>query len=461
MIAGTEEGAALRAQAEAIFRAGLARVDPLAMMDRVLTLDGDRLTVKANGLTASYDLSRYRRILVLGAGKASARMGLGLERLLGGRIADGFIVVKDGGLEALSRIETAEASHPEPDARSEAAARRILALAQAAGPEDLVVALISGGASSLMAAPRELPGHPLTLADKQAVTRLLLACGAPIQDINAVRKRLSAVKGGRLARAIAPAACLSLILSDVTGDDVGVIGSGPTARNAASAADALTVLARYGLADEVPAAKGLLQAECAMDRADGVFPDKVANLVIGSNRLCLTAAAQKALELGWNPLILTSRLTGEAREMGGLMLSLCLDCAENGLPLAAPACILAGGETTVTLRGTGLGGRNQEMALAYLAGLDRMDAASLSPGARRAVYLQAGTDGDDGPTGAAGAFAGLDILLRARKLGLDPARFLAGNDSNAFFKAVDGLLVTGPTRTNVCDAGVLLIPGAE
>ncbi|HCR13052.1 MAG TPA: glycerate kinase [Solidesulfovibrio sp.] len=447
------------ADAEAIFRAGLARVDPLAMMGRVLTLDGDILRVTTETECHAYDLARYRHIYVLGAGKAAARMALGLERILGDRIADGVAAVKEGYLETLSRIRLMEAAHPVPDARGVAAAREVLALAGKAGQGDLVIVLVSGGGSAILAAPLELPGHRLTLADKQQTTRVLLSCGATIQEINCVRKKLSAVKGGRLAAAIAPAHCLGLLLSDVVGDDLDVIASGPTVPDPTTGADALAVLARYGVTDTVaPDALAVLNDVAAGRAPDTPKPGDPAfthtrTVLVGTNFQALLAARDKAAALGYATVIVTSHLTGEAREMANLFLGMARDIAEYGVPLPRPACVIAGGETTVTLRGHGKGGRNQEMALAYLAGLGR-DAKN----AEDAVFLAASTDGSDGPTDATGAFASLSILRRGQALGLDAGRYLADNDAYHYFEAVGRLLKTGPTNTNVCDIKVLLTP---
>jgi len=447
------------ADAEAVFRAGLDRVDPLGMMHRVLTLDGDTLTCVTEGESFSLDLSRFSRILVLGAGKASARMARGLENLLGPRISAGLVAVKEGHLEELSRIRLLEASHPVPDARSAAAAAEILGLARSAGADDLVFVLVSGGGSAILAAPTEEAGRALTLADKQAVTRALLACGANIHEINCVRKHLSAIKGGRLARAISPARCVSLILSDVVGDDLDTIASGLTVPDSTTWLDAWAVVERYGLVGKIPAtAEGVLRAGLAGRVPDTPKTDDPAfaatrTVLIGTNAQALLAARAKAEELGYATLLLTSRLAGEAREMAGLFLALAKDIRSQGLPLPAPACVIAGGETTVTLRGPGRGGRNQEMALAFLAGL-----AAAPAGAEGAVFLSASTDGSDGPTDAAGAFASPDILRLARDHGLDPLAALAANDSYTFFDALGQLLKTGSTNTNVCDIHVLVVP---
>lgn len=445
--------------AETIFRAGLMRVDPLAMMERVLTLAGDVLRVTTETECHSYDLTRYRRIFVLGMGKASARMALGLERLLGERITGGVVAVKEGYRETLSRIRLLEAAHPVPDERGVLAAREVLALAGQAWGGDLVIVLVSGGGSAILAAPVDVPGRRLTLADKQATTRALLACGATIHEINCVRKKLSAVKGGRLAAAIAPADCLGLLLSDVVGDDLDVIASGPTVPDSTSAADALAVLDRYGVRDVIaPEALAVLldvvagRAPETPKAGDPVFAGS-RTVLIGTNFQALLAARDKAASLGYATLVLTSHLTGEAREMANLFLGMAKDIAEYAVPLPRPACVIAGGETTVTLRGPGKGGRNQEMALAFLSGL-----AGEAKNAEEAVFLAASTDGSDGPTDATGAFASLAILRRGRELGLDARAYLKANDAYHYFEAVGQLLKTGPTNTNVCDIKVLVVP---
>ncbi|AGW14176.1 glycerate kinase type-2 family protein [Megalodesulfovibrio gigas] len=449
----------IHSHAEAIFRAGLARVDPLAMMERLLSLSGDTLTLATETERFSLDLSRFERILVLGAGKASARMALGLERVLGNRIHSGLVAVKEGHLEFLSSIRLVEASHPVPDERSTKAARAVLEEAANAGENDLVIVLVSGGGSAILAAPLNGETGTLSLADKQGVTKELLACGATIQEVNCVRKKLSSIKGGRLAKAIAPAQCLSLILSDVIGDDLDAIASGLTVPDSTTCVDAVGVIERYGLAGKIPqTAEDLLRAgakgfEPDTPKAGDKAFDQTRTVLIGTNYQALLAAQDEARRLGYNTMLLTSHLTGEAREMASLFCGIAKDIAVNAIPVKRPACLIAGGETTVTLRGSGKGGRNQEMALAYLAGLAR------SPkDAGDSLFLAASTDGSDGPTDATGAFASMDILKRGRAAGLEPASFLAANNSYHYFEALDELLKTGPTNTNVCDIKVLLVP---
>jgi len=456
--------------AEAIFRAGLARVDPAAMIRQALAVEGsgrgEELVVRTELEEARYRLDEFDRILVAGFGKAGASMASGLEAALGDRVSGGLVALRKGSLEGRAagprsgRIRLVEASHPVPDSSSVAAATGILELARGPGgrgldPRTLVVVLISGGGSALLCAPA--PG--LGLEDKAATTKLLLASGATIQELNCVRKHLSAVKGGRLAAAFAPATVLALILSDVVGDELDAIASGPTVPDPTTWADALAVVRRHGLeASLPPSVASLLGRGAAGELPDTPKPGdeafaRVRNVLVGTNRLALAAAEAKARELGYSTLALSSRLTGEAREAALMFLGVGKDIASSGFPLARPACLLAGGETTVTLRGQGKGGRNQEMALAFLAAMARSPAW-----AGDLVFLAASTDGSDGPTDAAGAFASARLLERARAAGLDPEAYLADNDSYRFFDRVDGLLRTGPTGTNVCDLQILLVP---
>ncbi len=444
---------------EEIFRAGLARVDPLGMMTSRLTLSGSLLAVDLGEGFFEVDLDDYDRILVLGAGKATAAMAQGLERVLGERISGGLISVKYGHTAPLSRIETIEAGHPLPDDQSILAGRRIAELGRSADEGTLVISLISGGGSALLALPLEWPGGALSLADKQAVTGALLACGATIQEINSIRKHLSGLKGGRLARLLQPARSLNFILSDVVGDRLDVIASGITVGDPSTYGQGLAILSRYGLEGKVPPAvlevfrKGAAgEVEETPKPGDEAF-DRVGNILLGTNLQALRAAAARAGELGYQTHLLTSQATGEARELARLLLGIGKDVRRNGLLARRPACIIAGGETTVTLRGEGKGGRNQELALAFLAGL-RED-----PSGGEGIYLlSASTDGNDGPTDAAGAFAAAEQLAGMEFLGLDPDEYLRRNDSYHFFDRLGGLLRTGPTNTNVCDLQILLIP---
>ena len=424
----------MRRDARAIFQAALKAADPKQAVLR-----------HAPGLhqILAHD---YERIFVIGAGKASAAMAQAIEKLLGKRITGGVINVKDGHTAPLKRIELVECGHPVPDERGVAGAARIAALAAGATARDLVVCLISGGASALL----PMPAGGLTLAGKQAVTRLLLECGANIHEINTVRKHLSAIKGGQLARLVVPARLLTLVLSDVIGDDLSVIGSGPTWPDASTFADALDVLRRFEVVDRTPLAVLRHLEECQAETpkpGDAAFASAV-TVIVGSNRLAVEAAESEARARGYHPLILGTRIEGETREVARMHAAIAREVLEADRPVAKPACLISGGETTVTIRGQGLGGRNQEFALA--AAIHMEDAGNI-------VALSGGTDGNDGPTDAAGAIATHTTLDRAAMMGLNARAMLAGNDSYHFFQPLGDLLMTGPTGTNVMDVRLLLV----
>jgi hydroxypyruvate reductase len=349
----------------------------------------------------------------------------------------------------LKRIELHECGHPVPDAAGVEGSRRIAALAAEAGKEDLVIVLISGGASALM----PLPSEPIELEEKQETTRLLLACGATIQEINAVRKHISAIKGGQLARLAAPAMVVALMLSDVIGDALDVIGSGPTVPDASTFQSAWQVIEKYELQDRIPGVvrhrleAGLLGEIGETPKPGDTCFRRVQNVIVGSNRLAVDAAARAAHERGYRPVVLSTLIEGETREIASMHAAILKEVIASGRPARPPVCFISGGETTVTLRGEGLGGRNQEFALACALALDG------TPGA---AALSGGTDGTDGPTDAAGAIADGRTVERAGKLGLDAAAFLARNDSYHFFDPLGDLIRTGPTGTNVMDIRLLL-----
>jgi len=386
------------------------------------------------------------RTIVLGAGKASAAMAKAVEDHWPGPL-EGLVVTRYGHAALCRRIEIVEAAHPVPDAAGRAAAERILRLAQGAGPDDLVLCLISGGGSALLA----LPAPGLTLEDKQAVNKALLASGADIGQMNTVRRHLSAIKGGRLAAAIHPAKVVSLLISDVPGDDPAAIASGPTVPDPTSFADARAILARYGI-EPPPAVKAHLERAAEETPKPG-DPRLAAaeTIVIAKPQASLEAAAEVARRAGFTPLILGDSLEGEAREVGRVMAGMALQVRQHGQPAAAPCVLLSGGETTVTVRGKGgRGGRNTEFLLGLAVQLHGLEG----------VWAIAGdTDGIDGSEDNAGAIVTPDTLERARTLGLKPAELLARNDAYAFFEALRDLVVTGPTLTNVNDFRAILIAG--
>lgn len=421
----------LRSQALAIFKSAVAAADPAAAVTRHLK----RL-----------DLARFGKIHVVGAGKAGASMAAAAERVLGRRITAGLVNVKYGHVAHLKRIQLNECGHPVPDQRGMDGAARIAEMARSSGHGDLVICLISGGASALL----PLPAEPITLEEKQEVTRLLLACGADIHEFNTVRKHLSVVKGGQLARLAWPASMEALLLSDVVGDDPGVIGSGPAAPDASTFADVAGILEKYGIGGRVPVAvRARVEQGVRGELAETPKPGdpilrRVRNSVVGSNRLALEAAKRKAKELGFHTLVLASEIEGETREIARMHAAIAREVVRTGQPVRPPACIISGGETTVTLKGNGLGGRNQEFVLA---------AASEIAGLPETVVFSAGTDGTDGPTDAAGAIA--DGATLGRKP--DAAVYLERNDSYCYFEALGDLVKTGPTLTNVMDVRLMLV----
>jgi hydroxypyruvate reductase len=410
---------------------------------RNVSRQGDVLRVGS----VDYDLSAIDRLGVIGAGKAAGSMTLALNQVLGERIDFGLVVSKRGLPDQsrdMGRVEMVEAAHPVPDSGGVKAASRIRRLAEKMGERDLALTVISGGASALLT----LPATGLVLEDLQSTTELLLRSGATIQELNTVRKHLCATKGGQLARMIAPGRTVGLILSDVVGDPLDAIGSGPTAPDPTSFSDAVDIMRRYGLEERVPVPiKNHLfsgrngQIAETPGTEDPVF-DLVQNIVVGSNKHAAEAAACTARKHGLNARIVTTTLEGEARDVGKRAALLAKELVEQGRPIPRPACLVLGGETTVTIRGTGTGGRNQELALAAAIGID---------GLEDVLVVSLATDGEDGPTDAAGGVVASNTVSLARSKGMDPMRFLENNDSYSFFHALDDLLITGPTGTNVAD----------
>ncbi|WP_448382182.1 glycerate kinase type-2 family protein [Desulfosoma sp.] len=431
-----------------MYRAALAAVDPEAAVHRHVQRQGDRLAVSDRVL----DLDAFERVFLLGAGKGTAPMAKALEDILGERLSEGVVVVKYGHGLPLKRVQVLEAAHPVPDAAGVRGTEQMLELAHRAGSKDLVIAAFSGGGSALTPAP--VP--PLTLEHKQRTTALLLAAGATIQEMNAVRKHLSRFKGGGLARAAAPASVVTLLLSDVVGDPLDVIASGPTAPDPSTYEQCMDVIRRYGLDDKIPEeVLGVLREGIEGRRPETPKPDdpvfeKVFHVVVANNMAALGAAQEEATRRGYRTLVLTSRLEGEAREAAKVIAALAKEVASSGEPVEPPACLLFGGETTVTLGNSfGRGGRNQELALACALALDGWPSITV---------LSAGTDGTDGPTDAAGAFADGQTVRRAARMGMDARAFLDRHDAYAFFKALGDLVITGPTRTNVMDFIGVVIP---
>jgi hydroxypyruvate reductase len=429
-----------RRQIVSILEGALDAVDPATAVKRHLRREGDVLWIA----DVRYDLSAFSDIYVVGAGKAGAPMAQAVEETLGDCITAGYMNVKYEYALPTQHVELTEAAHPIPDEQGVEGARRIAELLDEAGADDLVLCLISGGGSALMT----LPVEGVTLGDMKALTDALLRAGATINEINAIRKHVDRLKGGKLARLASPARVASLILSDVVGDPLDVIASGPTVPDTSTFTEAYALLERYDLLETVPSSivehlrRGRQgQIEETPKPGDVIFGASQ-NVVVASNEIAARAAANKAMDLGFSALLLSTFVEGEAREVAKVFVALAKEIRNSGNPTPCPACLVAGGETTVTLRGEGKGGRNQEMALSAAIGLEGFEDVAI-------VCLA--TDGTDGPTDASGALADGDTLQRARERGLDAWSYLAKNDSYHFFAPLDDLLMTGPTNTNVND----------
>jgi len=430
-----------------IFLAGVAAVAPETAVHRAMALEDGFLRVGRQQLP----LTPATRLWLAGAGKAAGPMAAAAEAILGDRLAGGLLVTKYGHGVPLQRCRLLEAGHPVPDAAGEAAAGALLELAAGLGNDDLLICLISGGGSALLPAPCA----GISLAEKQRTTDLLLRAGADIVELNAVRKHLSRIKGGGLALAAAPARLATLAISDVIGDPPDVIASGPTVADASRFADALKVIERYGLSAQLPQSViDHLQAGLVGRVPETWKPADAGEIcyeLVASNALACAAACDAAIARGCRAEVRTTALSGEASQVAERLVTEALQRQQRLEPGSPPLCLVYGGETTVTVRGSGRGGRNQELALAAAIALD---------GTRGMTLLAAGTDGNDGPTDAAGAIAEGTTLERSRQLGLDAHRALADNDSYNFFDKLGGLVVTGPTRTNVMDLTLLLVTPA-
>lgn len=430
-----------------IINSAINAVKPVELIHRKVMLEGNHLM--ANNI--KINLNEYERIFVLGTGKASAFMAYELERLLGNKINAGIVSTKYDHSAPCEKIKIIECGHPVFDENSLRAGTEILKLAKEANENDLVICLLSGGGSSLL---EKLPDEIL-LNELQEVFRLLLNCGANIEEMNIVRRHLSNIKGGRLAEAIFPATCISLILSDVINDPLEAIAGGVTSSDPSTFKDALNILIKYKINERIP--KNILNY--ILEGIDGKIPETIkpgnkvfertTNIILGNNKEALLNAKVMAESLGYNVLLYSDNIQGEAREIGKFSAEIARQIFNEDKPLPRPACFLFGGETTVSITGNGKGGRNQELAL---SALNEMSDVKFD-------YLIAsiGTDGTDGPTDAAGAIASKDIMHKSIELNLDISTYLNNNDSYNFFNKVDGLIKTGPTGTNVMDITIILI----
>jgi glycerate 2-kinase len=435
----------LRKDAKAIFLSGLLSADPAIAINSHLKLCKNILIVA----DITFDLTEFEEIVVIGAGKACAAMAGELENILGSRISHGSIIVKYDHIASLETIELIEAGHPIPDENGKIGAKKLFDMAKNAHEKTLIFCLISGGGSALS----PLPCDCISLAEKQETTQILLSCGARIHEINTIRKHLSLIKGGGLARAAFPATIISLILSDVVGDDLDIIASGLTVPDTGTFEDCKNIIESYNISLKLP--QNILNH--INKGCNGEIPEtpkpgepcfkRVTNLIIGNNFNTLIHARDKAQSLGYNTIILSSLIEGETREIAKMHAALAKEALKTGNPVPLPACIISGGETTVTMNNHGLGGRNQEFVLA----------SAIESAGEDMVVLSIGTDGTDGPTDAAGAIADGNTLEKAQNLGISAKKFLTAHDSYNFFNKLDDLIITGPTNTNVMDLRIFLM----
>ncbi len=435
----------LRRDALSIYNSALQAVDPIYCIKQMCTLENNIFTIKKS----NYNLSEFKKIIVIGVGKASASMANALESVLGNRITSGCIITKYGHGKPLKRIETMEAAHPVPDDAGVSGAKKLQQLVKTADEKTLVVSLISGGGSALT----PFPADGITLLDKQKTTSELLRCGATIHEINTIRKHLSKFKGGWLAKSVFPATMINLILSDVVGDDLSVIASGPGVPDATTYKECLDIIEKFDIKNKLPnqvldhlkkGTNGLISE--TPKPGDPVFKN-IHHEIIANNMTALLCARKKAISLGYNSLILSSVIEGESKEVAKVHTSIAREIIATGHPIKPPACVLTGGETTVTLKRDGKGGRSQEFALACAEHIRDL---------KHTIILSCGTDGSDGPTDAAGAMVDYTTINRALNLNLNPESHLKGNNAYPFFEQLGDLIKTGPTLTNVMDLQISL-----
>ena len=440
-----------REDVTSIYTAAIKAVNPAGAVASHVKRRNNRLALRSQGKKfKEYDLRKFERIIVVGAGKASASMAREIENILGDRIDSGLICVKHGYADTLSKIGIIEASHPVPDASGMAAARTILGMLGGAGENDLVISLISGGGSALL----PLPPDGITLDEKRSATSLLLESGASIREMNTLRKHLSLVKGGNMAKAVHRATVINLMISDVVGDDMDVIASGPFVPDSSTYRDALGVLEKYELRERVPASvseriRSGARGEIEENPAPGspLFK-KVTNLIVASNIIALEAALREARRLGYHSIVLSSMIEGDTKDAAFWHSRIAREIAASSHPMPSPACLISGGETTVVIAGGGLGGRNMEFAMhaaRFIEGLEDITMASI------------GTDGTDGPTDAAGAIVDGMTTRLSRERGIDINEYIKSNDSYHYHEKMGNLIVTGPTNTNVMDVRIIIV----
>ena len=437
-----------------IYKSAIRAADPFKAVTQNLRVSGSRMTLEGK----DYNLREFNRIVVVGAGKAVAPMARAVEEIFGDSIDDGIIIVKYGHTRSLRKIRQIEGSHPLPDLNGVRGTKDLIDIVKRADERTLVICLLSGGASSLLVSPMD----GIALDDKKEVTELLLKAGATIDELNTVRKHISSVKGGRLAELAHPATLITPVLSDVIGDRLAVIASGPTVPDSTTFKDAIGVLRKYGLEDKIPGRVAKILKDGLEGKIEETpkgcedFFKKARTIIVAGIKEALVAAKEKAESMGFKTEILTSELQGAAREAARDLAARAIEAKNTMKAGDKPRCLLFGGETTVTVKGGGLGGRNQELALAVAIEIEGRDGITL---------LSAGTDGTDGPTNAAGAIVDGGTLSLAKQYGMDAALYLENNDSYHFFKRLDFLsgkrhhLMTGPTGTNVMDLQIIAVEG--
>jgi glycerate-2-kinase len=437
----------LKKHADEILDTALHSVDPYHLIKEQIRREGNTLTLPDN---ITIDMKECQRLIVVGAGKGAAPMVRAMEELLGDFLSDGIVIVKYDHLDNVKKIKLLEAGHPVPDDNTIKSTNEMLEKIRDLTETDCVLVLLTGGGSALM---ESLPDN-ISLSDMQELSRVLLGCSATIHEINCIRKHISKVKGGQLARLISPARCITLALSDVIGDDLSVIASGPTNPDNSTFSEAMSIIGKYEIADKIPDSifnhlkaghSGKIPETPKV--GDRAF-NKVSNIIIGSNRLALRAAESKAKTLGYHSLIFTSMIDGEAREIAKMVAAIIKEVQYSDMPVKKPACLLFGGEPTVHLKGDGKGGRNQELALAV----------ALTDITGPYLFISCGSDGTDGPTDAAGAVVTEKTIMRATRKNLNALEYLHNNNAYHFFEPLGDLIKTGPTRTNVMDLIFVLIP---
>jgi len=444
-----------------LFKVGVKTADPSRLLKNILKVEKNTLMVKKEKDYHIYNLENYDEIYVIGAGKASERMAEGVYDVLGESITDGLVITKSRRFGEIGSIKIVEAGHPIPDERSVKGGIALQNIAHEATERTLIISLISGGASSLVEVPRieHIEGKEITLTldELKKINELLLHSGATIDEINCVRKHLSMIKGGYLSVWMYPATALNFILSDVEGDRIDIIGSGLTTIDESLFLDMDEIIKKYGLEDRIPdnikkfVQLGIDGKIFETPKTQELVFERTENVIIGNNKTAIEGIQRRAKEMGFNILYDSSWVKGESRHIGRELFHRALQVKSNDMR-EKPLCLVSGGETTVTVKGGGIGGRNQELALGFLDEMERKQDNSSG-----IFLLSASTDGDDGPTDAAGAFASYDVLQKAGNLSLSMNDYLARNDSYTFFEKCGFLFTSGYTGTNVCDVHILLI----